>query len=343
MKYYSGARLLSQKDVNGEKPEIFISNTNRSSGKTTYFNRLALRRFLKGEGQFYLNYRVAVESGEVANSFYNGIQQFFPGMEMTQKTVANGKLVKLFIDGDLCGFAIPLTAAEYVKKLSHLFADVTFGVFDEFQSETGNYLPGEVNNFISIHQSVARGGGSMARYVPVVMISNLASTLNPYYRALGIRNADLIGSNFFRGDGFVVERRTVEEAKEALRAQAFNRAFSQGDNRYAASMTGDGELLDCTTFVEPKPDGRGEYLCNIVAYGRKFALTYFPSCDILYVAKGCNPQFPVAVTALPSDLASNVQDISAQKNIELSCKRYWRNSRVRFQTVEGKDAFLTLI
>ena len=37
--YYDGTKLLSMQDMNGNKPEIYISTSNRSAGKTTYFNR----------------------------------------------------------------------------------------------------------------------------------------------------------------------------------------------------------------------------------------------------------------------------------------------------------------
>ena len=40
MAYYDGAKLLSMKDINGQQPEIYICTTNRTGGKTTYFNRL---------------------------------------------------------------------------------------------------------------------------------------------------------------------------------------------------------------------------------------------------------------------------------------------------------------
>ena len=44
--YYDGTKLLSMQDMNGNKPEIYISTSNRSAGKTTYFNRLCVNRFL---------------------------------------------------------------------------------------------------------------------------------------------------------------------------------------------------------------------------------------------------------------------------------------------------------
>ena len=34
--YYNGSKLLSLKDINKQTPEIFISTSNRSAGKTTF-------------------------------------------------------------------------------------------------------------------------------------------------------------------------------------------------------------------------------------------------------------------------------------------------------------------
>lgn len=45
MKYYDGGRLLGMTDLEGNLPEIYISSTNRSGGKTTYFNRYAFKRW----------------------------------------------------------------------------------------------------------------------------------------------------------------------------------------------------------------------------------------------------------------------------------------------------------
>ena len=42
-KFYDGTKLLSLKDINGNTPEIYISTSNRSAGKTTYFNRFFVK------------------------------------------------------------------------------------------------------------------------------------------------------------------------------------------------------------------------------------------------------------------------------------------------------------
>ena len=76
---------------------------------------------------------------------------------------------------------------KYLNKQSYMrIEDVDVILFDEFQSESDNYCPNEVEKFISIHTSIARGQGKMTRYVPVFMISNPVSLINPYYSALHI-------------------------------------------------------------------------------------------------------------------------------------------------------------
>jgi hypothetical protein len=49
--YYDGTKLLSLKDLNGAEPEIYMCTTNRTGGKTAYFNRLVVNKFLKGQGK----------------------------------------------------------------------------------------------------------------------------------------------------------------------------------------------------------------------------------------------------------------------------------------------------
>ena len=55
---YDGTKLLSLKDINGKKPEIYICTSNRTAGKTTYFNRYFVNRFIKYSEKFILLYRL---------------------------------------------------------------------------------------------------------------------------------------------------------------------------------------------------------------------------------------------------------------------------------------------
>ena len=187
MSYYDGTKLLSLKDINGQTPEIFMCTTNRTGGKTTWFSRYMINSFKAGKGKFAILYRFNYELDNVADKFFKDIGSlFFQGDTMTSKRLASGIFHELYLNGDPCGYAITLNSADQLKKYSHLFSDVNRILFDEFQSETSHYCSDEVAKLYSVHTSIARGQGKQTRYVPVYMIGNPVSLLNPYYTAMGV-------------------------------------------------------------------------------------------------------------------------------------------------------------
>ena len=135
MKYYDGTKLLSLMDINGEKPEIYICTANRTAGKTTYFGRLVVNRFISNKEKFALLYRYNYELDDIADKFFKDIGSlFFHGYEMKTQRRAKGIYHELFLNNESCGYAISLNSADQIKKYSHLFSDVKRIIFDEYQS-----------------------------------------------------------------------------------------------------------------------------------------------------------------------------------------------------------------
>src|SRR5699024_10322666 len=90
-KYYDGTKLLSMLDINGNKPEIYMCTTNRTGGKTTYFGRLLINRYLDKGEKFCLIYRYNYELDDVAEKFFKDLNTlFFPEYEMISRRRANG-------------------------------------------------------------------------------------------------------------------------------------------------------------------------------------------------------------------------------------------------------------
>jgi hypothetical protein len=225
--FYDGTKLLSLKDINGDKPEIYMCTSNRSAGKTTYFNRLCVNRFIKYKEKFCVLYRFNYELSDCADKFFKDIGGlFFPDMYMSSKNRAKGVYHELYLNEEPCGYAMTINAADSIKKMSHLFSDTVRIVFDEFQSETNHYCPDEVNKFISIHTSIARGAGKQSRYVPVYMISNPVTLLNPYYTQMGIADRLTEKTKFLRGEGYVLEQGYNEAASNAQKESALDRTMT---------------------------------------------------------------------------------------------------------------------
>ena len=339
--YYDGTKLLSMQDMNGNKPEIYISTSNRSAGKTTYFNRLCVNRFLDKGEKFALLYRFNYELDDCADKFFKDISAlFFPNMEMESKRRASGIYHELFLDSKSCGYAISLNSADQLKKYSHLFSDVCRILFDEFQSETNHYCTDELRKFQSVHTSIARGNYSQVRYVPVYMLSNHVSIINPYYVQLGISARLKDDTKFLRGDGFVLEQGFNESASKAQKESAFNRAFS--DSSYMKYASEKVYLNDNSSFIE-KPSGYGKYIATIKYNGREYAVREYAELGIIYCDDKPDKTFKFKLTVTTDDHAINY--VMLKKNdLFISMLRWmFEKGCFRFKDLRCKEVILNVL
>ena len=81
--YYDGGKLLSLKDIDGETPTFYLAVSNKTAGKTTYFERLLLNRFFKKGKLFALLYRFKYQLSGAADQIASDLNYFFPGHELT--------------------------------------------------------------------------------------------------------------------------------------------------------------------------------------------------------------------------------------------------------------------
>ena len=79
MSYYDGTKLLSLMDINGNRPELYLCTTNRTAGKTTYFSRLLVNKFVKAKEKFCLIYRFNYELDDISQKFFKDIKTILEG------------------------------------------------------------------------------------------------------------------------------------------------------------------------------------------------------------------------------------------------------------------------
>lgn len=340
-KYYDGTKLLSMLDLNGNKPEIYMCTTNRTGGKTTYFGRLCINRFLDKGEKFGLLYRYNYELDDIVDKFYKDLGSlFFPSYTMTSKRRAKGTFLELFLNEKSCGYALSLNNADQIKKYSHLFSDIKRMIFDEFQSETNHYCDNETKKFISIHTSIARGQGEQVRYVPVYMLSNPVSIINPYYVEMGISGRLKDDTRFLRGDGFVLEQGYIESASIEQKNSGFNRAFSK--NSYTAYSSECVYLNDNKAFVE-KPAGKSKYLCTLRYKGSDFALREYTESGLIYCDDKADSSFLTKISVTTDD--HNINYVMLKRNdFFLSNLRYFfEHGCFRFKDMRCKEAVLSAL
>lgn len=342
-KYYDGTKLLSMLDLNGQKPEIYMCTTNRTGGKTTYFGRLCVNRFLKHNEKFMLLYRFNYELDQCADKFFKDIGKlFFPEYQMMSKKCAKGIYHNLYLLGGddkprHCGYAVSLNSADQIKKYSHLFSDCDRMLFDEFQSETSHYCPDEVRKFISIHTSVARGNGEQIRYVPVYMLANPVTILNPYYIDMGISVRLKEDTKFLRGDGYVLEQGYVDSASRAQRESGFNRAFAK--NAYTAYNAEGVYLLDNKAFIE-KPTGSGKYICTLRYMGTDYAIREYAESGIIYCDDKPDATFRTRITVTTEDHNTNFVMLRQNDFLLANMRYFFERGCFRFKDLRCKEAVL---
>lgn len=341
MSYYDGTKLLSMKDINGKTPEIFMCTSNRTGGKTTYFGRLAVNKFLKYQKKFGLTYRFNYELDDICDKFYKDIGSlFFNGYEMTTKRRASGLFHELFLNDVSCGYAFALNGADQIKKYSHLFSDIDIMLFDEFQSETNHYCPDEVKKFISLHTSVARGQGKQVRYVPVYMMSNPVSIINPYYVAMGISNRLKDDTKFLRGDGFVLEQGFNESASVAQKESGFNRAFA--GNEYVAYSSEAVYLNDSKAFID-RPIGNSRYICTLRYHGIDYGVKEYSELGIIYCDDKADRTFRTRITVTTEDHNINYVMLKRNDFFLSNLRVLFERGCFRFKDLRCKEAVLTAL
>lgn len=347
--YYDGTKLLSLLDINGHKPEIYICESNRSAGKTTYYTRLVINRFLKGQGKFAFLYRFNYELKDCADKIFKDVQSlFFPDHHMTSKPAAKGVYHNLYLQKDNeeipqhCGYALSINSAEQIKRLSHLFSDIEIIIFDEFQSETGRYCNDEIKKFISIHTSIARGQGKQVRYVPVIMISNPISIINPYYLQMDISTRLNSQTKFLRGAGYVLEKNYNETVSAAQKGSGFNQAFS--DSKYLSYVTDNIYLNDNQVFISDTNNfGRASYLATIKYHDKNYGLKQYPQVGIIYCDLTPDLTFPLKIALTTEDHQINYIILKNNEMFLSDMRYYFNRGCFRFKNIECKEVIFTLL
>lgn len=346
--FYSGYRLLATTDTAGQKPEIYIAASNRSAGKTTFFNGYMLHNYLRKNKKFLLLYRRRYEITQAADGFFKDINKlFFPDLVMTQDTGIKNVFEKLYISERKehapkyeCGYATSLSAAEQIKKFSHLLSDVDIILLDEAFPENDNYLKNEIDLFMSVHDSLARGNGQMSRYLPVIIVGNLISVYNPYFDALGIIDSLQLNANYTRGAGYVIEQNFNEISARKHQESAFHRALSSA--AYNATTQERKYINTSYDMIDNSVADSGRYIMTIKHNDNLYSVRYNEAGYFYYVSDTPDPRYRLQHAATEKDISESAIYDPGSVYRKLIKDRYYKN-QVKFRTLKCKDAAIHFI
>lgn len=360
--HYDPSRILNAKDRTGKQPEvIFVCSRGRSLGKTFGFSRFAYERamgktfgyeiekHLTGSRKFVLFTRYKKELGSVAAGILKGYLEYArPETTVYEKKQMSGTFSNIYAtygfgdeaETEHIGYVIPLAADDEIKKISSLFVDVELCLFDEFQpTHNSTYLRDEVDRLVSIHTSLARGGGRSVRFLPVILLSNTINIFNPYFIQTGLVRNIQPNTRLHVGDGLIYERCMVIGNAQEHAGSAFNQVFSASQ---LLNYDDDNSWLAADNSLVSKPDGwgRSEYYGTLLSGQSKYGVKYYPGPAMYYVDRRPDLQSP-RVYNITVDGNLNVPFIRGSSLIK-SLKSHFMAGLVRVCDNGVKDMLLDL-
>lgn len=342
--FYDGTELLSQVDINKKTPELYMCVTNNSAGKTSWWNRYLIKKFVDKGEKFLIIVRFKDDLSDIADEFYSNIQYidddrflFLRKHQFDAKKRSSGRYAELLLDGETCGYAVSLNMVDFVKKKSHFFYGVKRAIFDEFISESNHYCTDEMTKFYALHKAIGREQGNQARYFPIIMLGNPYTMLNPYFDKLGVIDRLKENTKFLRGTGWVLERSVNEAAAKALSENSFNQAFMSDD--YIKSYSIGGNFTDNDAFCE-KPKGKGQYLCTIKHDGTNYGVRKFENEGVIYCDDNADLSHPIRISVSANDHSKNYIMSESYRGFLFSLRDYYNHGCMRFKNMKCKIAIL---
>lgn len=341
--FYDSTELLKKKDLDGEKPSIYMIISNRSGGKTTHFLKKSLELFKEKHRKTILLYRRNYEL-PASGLVYSDVLKLFPeyGKEIETRPIAKGLFYELFLDGESMGFSISLNNVDSLKKYSPLFSDCDLFIFDEFLTENGQYLPHEVENLQSVLITCARGGGEQSREIELFMLSNRTSLLNPYFIYFGIHKRLREDTHFMRGHGWIAEFTFIKSASEAIKKNGIYKAFNNEKNAYMNYSTETVYLKDTSAFIE-HISGKNQYLFTFIYEGDYFSIREYVDIGILYVSEKIDKNFKTVISFKPNDHNQNTILLSRYSSLWKYVKEAFNGGFLRFDSLKAKNAIFDIL
>ncbi len=276
--FYDYSKLLSY----GALISFIIGE--RGVGKTYGAIKYVINNFLKTGNQFVYVRRYATELETSAPKFFDAIieNNEFEGHEFKVKT--SKKLTRFYIDGEICGYALPLSTAMILKSTS--FAKVKTIIFDEFIIATGtyHYLKNEVHHFLDLIETIAR-----LRDIRVFCLANALTISNPYFNYWNLSLPYKSDFKTFRNGLIVVNYIRNEEYRKAKKASRFGQLIE--GTEYGKYAIDNEFLLDDKNFIQKRPSFCTQY-STIIINNKNFGVWRDKRHDMIYISQDYDPTNP---------------------------------------------------
>lgn len=342
--YFNPFPYLEEPDRDGEEPGQLMIIGNRGPGKTTSFCIVDILVYKIFQKKFIYIFRTSEELTSVSALFEDALA-IYPklGKEMETKPILSNLIYEVFLDGESVGFSICIgtrSQIDKLKKYSPLFKDCFLIIFEEFLTESGYYLPKEIEKLQSILVSVSRGGGKMSAERKLIYLANKVALLNPYFVYFGIYKNYSKDAKIIHMTGLNVCFNHDTRSDKAISENPVLKAFNNSEYFNYASK-GDF-LLDTSAFIQ-KPKGKSHYIFTVLYDSEYFGFWEYFEQGYYYFSTNYQKDYNTILSFRASDHNQNTMMLNNYAWITKLLKNAYYDGLLRFNNEKAKMVCLEIL
>lgn len=309
----------------------------RGVGKTYGFKSYVVKRFLNKNKQFVYIRRYDTDLTESVgttedNKFFEQIRNEFPNS--TFKITKSKKVRRLYIDGKICGYALPLSSADSLK--SSTYENVDTIIYDEFmlkEGSTQHYLRNEPEIILDLIETIGR-----LRDIRIYCLANAISSTCPlmtYFDLSLPYNTDI---KTFKNGTIAVEYIKNEKYREVKKASRFGQLID--GTKYGKYAIDNEFLTDSKSFIKKK-DKNAKFYFILYVNGKEYGIWRDFTNQYIYVSKDIDPNCPIKFAIHEED--HNESTIYAKVRSNFWFKQiinHYRMARLCFENQAVKNIFM---
>lgn len=318
--------------------------TERGLGKSYGSKSYVANHFIKKHKQFVYLRRYKRELEE--SMMKNGNPIFWDQIKKDEKLKDHkfsNKKDTMYIDGELAGFAIPLSIANILKSATYENVDTI--IFDEFLLDsTGvgyHYLKNEVIQLLEVIETIAR-----LRDIRVIFCGNAISITNPYFTFFNITlpynsEVKIIKRDESGNPLIIVYYAQNSPYREIKKKTRFGQLIK--DTEYGKYAMDNAFLKDSKSFIRKKTNTCKFYF--ILLINNKY---YGVWCDyqsgLMFISNDYDPNCPVKFSINPEDHNESTLLIRCRTSpFFKSIVEHYRLARLCFENQQIKNNVLQSI
>ena len=309
----------------------------RGVGKTYGFKEYAIKHYKKTNKQFvYLRRYESDLKESVGNNedmkFFEQVKDLFPTDTFSIKK--SKKIIKLLINGEVMGYAIPLSASDSIKSVS--FEEVDTICYDEFQLKEGSkqhYLHNEVEILLDIIETIGR----MRNNLRVFCLGNAISISSPLFNYFDLTLPYNTEIKTFKNGLILLCYIKNEKYREAKKQTRFGQLIE--GTRYGRYAIDNEFLTDSKSFIGKKSGNCRLYFILLID-GKHYGIWRDKENDDMYISEDIDINCPVKFVL--NDIEHNENYILTKSRTNPYIKNimmYDKYGKLYFESQKIKNVF----